>query len=63
MKKKVRFENLKTGAKFKYKRCLYLKDGFGGAIRISDGMVDPLGCSEIQDETSVTPVKIKVEAK
>lgn len=60
MKKKVKFGDLKMGAKFKYKRFLYLKDDLGGAVRISDGIVDPYH-SEIQDKTSVTSVKIKVE--
>jgi len=64
MKKKVKFGDLKAGAKFRYRRCLYLKDDLKYAVRISDGIVDPkLECGMIMDDTLVTPVKIKVEAK
>ena len=58
MKKKVKFGNLKVGVKFKYKRCLYLRDDLEGSVRISNGAV----CSDgIKDNTLVTPVKIKME--
>jgi len=59
MNKKVKFGDLKLGTKFRYKRGLYLKDDMGGVVRISDGAVDP-NYSEIQDDTLVTPVKVKI---
>lgn len=60
MKKKIRFGDLKAGAKFKYKRCLYLKDDMYCAVRISNGVCRDF---DIANDALVTPVKIKMEVK
>lgn len=56
---KVRFGDLKVGAKFRYKRCLYLKDDLCCGVRISNGSI--ADGRDLTDNTLVTPVKIKVE--
>ena len=57
MKKKVKFGHLKAGAKFRYERCLYLKDDMDCDVRISNGAIKS---DDIDDDTLVTPVKIKI---
>ena len=59
MKKKVEFEDLKSGQKFRYKRKLFIKDSDGDcAVQLSSGLVVDFK----YDYTNplVTPVKVKI---
>lgn len=58
--KKVAFGDLKSGAKFRYQKVIYLKDDLHVSVRISNGAVDGLPC--IVSNTLVTPIKIKIGA-
>jgi hypothetical protein len=57
MRKKKEFGKLKAGAKFLYKRCLYVKDNLNFGVRLSNGKVT-IGRDGIKTDILVTPVKV-----
>jgi len=62
-RKKIKFQELKAGQKFKYQRKLFLKDSLFFPICISDGKVFlsmDMERIKLDANTLVTPVKIKI---
>lgn len=58
MKKRVTFESLKPGQKFRYKRKLYIKDQLRCGVCLSDGTIP--STKNFPDNTLVTPVKVRI---
>ena len=56
--KKVKFNDLKSGQKFRYKRKIYLRDDLQCPVQISNGHIPT--ANELSGGVLVTPIKIKV---
>lgn len=58
MKKRVTYERLKVGQKFRYNRKLYVKDKMHCGVCLSNGHIP--SDKELPDDALVTPVKVQI---
>ena len=59
MRKKIKFENLKPGRKFRYERKLFIVDHLCYAVQLSNGQIHKEFCGN----DLVTPVKVQIRVK